>query len=301
MHSRNLHNAGYNFRQLVSALPSLSKYVKRNPNGRQTIDFSDPEAVKILNAALLKQHYDIAYWDIPAGYLCPPIPGRADYIHHVADLLNEPNSISKQQSIVGLDIGTGANLIYPIIGSQQYGWQFIASDIDKTAIQSANQIQRANARLGNTIAIRQQSNPAHLFKGVIQPDEQVTFTMCNPPFHTSEKAALAGTQKKNLNLQRNRSKPKAKPLKQKGDKSHLNFAGQANELWCSGGEVGFIKRMVLESDSFQNQVTWFTTLVSKKDSLRPIYKALEQVNVAEVRTVNMEQGSKISRFVAWRY
>ena len=102
-------------------------------------------------------------------------------------------------------------------------------------------------------------------------------------------------------MQRNRSKQKAKPLKQKGDKSHLNFAGQANELWCSGGEVGFIKRMVLESDSFQNQVTWFTTLVSKKDSLRPIYKALEQVNVAEVRTVNMEQGSKISRFVAWRY
>ena len=301
MHSRNLHSDGYNFKQLVSSLPSLSKYIIANPNGRQTIDFSNPEAVICLNTALLKEYYNIAWWKIPSGYLCPPIPGRADYIHHLADLINESNAISKQSPTLALDIGTGANLIYPIIGSQQYDWQFIASDVDKIAIKSAQQIQAANPRLGNNLAIRHQVNPTHLFEGIIKPEEQITFTMCNPPFHTDAKAALAGTQKKNLNLHRHKSKRQGKAQKLSSNKDHLNFSGKANELWCVGGEVGFIQRMIIESVKYQKQVIWFTTLVSKKHSLPPIYKTLTQVNAAEVKTINMSQGSKISRFIAWRY
>jgi 23S rRNA (adenine1618-N6)-methyltransferase len=64
--------------------------VSINEHSIETIDFSDPEAVKSLNQALL-----ISYYDIQMGYshyLCPPIPGRADYIHYIADLLAESNN-----------------------------------------------------------------------------------------------------------------------------------------------------------------------------------------------------------------
>lgn len=301
MHPRNRHKNGYNFTKLTACCPALSGFVKRNPSGRQTIDFSDPNGVKMLNMALLMLHYKINHWDIPAGYLCPPIPGRADYIHHLADLLGQTASLQGKEKIIGLDIGTGANLIYPIIGSQQYGWQFIASDIDKTAIQSANAIQKANPNLTKMINVRHQPAPSRLFHGIIQSDENISFTMCNPPFHTSAKAAQLGTQTKNNNLNRHRAKSQGAKKQNKSLSNHLNFAGKNNELWCPGGEVGFIKRMVQESVDYKHQVTWFTSLVSKKDSLKPLYKALEEVKATEVKTVNMEQGSKISRFIAWQY
>ncbi len=38
----------------------------------------------------------------------------------------------------------------------------------------------------------------------------------------------------------------------------LNFGGQQQELWCEGGEVAFIKKMIEESKGFAKQVMWFT-------------------------------------------
>ena len=81
MHSKNIHKGGYNFVTLIKSSPGLATFVIKNKfNQQPTIDFSNPDAVKALNSALLKSHYDINYWDIPKGYLCPPIPGRVDYI-----------------------------------------------------------------------------------------------------------------------------------------------------------------------------------------------------------------------------
>jgi hypothetical protein len=36
----------------------------------ETIDFSDPYAVKALNKSLLTSYYNIKNWDIPEFYLC---------------------------------------------------------------------------------------------------------------------------------------------------------------------------------------------------------------------------------------
>jgi hypothetical protein len=106
--------------------------VARNRYGTESIDFANPAAVKALNQALLKKFYDIAHWDIPPGYLCPPIPGRADYIHHVADLLAGEHEVAipRGPSVAVLDIGIGANCVYPIVGCHDYGWQFVGTDID---------------------------------------------------------------------------------------------------------------------------------------------------------------------------
>lgn len=78
-----------------------------------SVNFADPLAVKTLNKALLAHFYGVTHWDIPDGFLCPPVPGRADYVHHLADLLADDNGgvVPKQATV--LDIGTGANLIYP--------------------------------------------------------------------------------------------------------------------------------------------------------------------------------------------
>ncbi|MGB1269832.1 MAG: 23S rRNA (adenine(1618)-N(6))-methyltransferase RlmF [Flavobacteriaceae bacterium] len=284
MHPKNLHNNTYQFNDLIKSHNELSKHVFVNSYNTQTIDFSDQKAVLELNKALLKHHYNLTNWSIPNGYLCPPIPGRADYIHYIADLLTE-NNISTQ--IKGLDIGVGANCIYPILANRIYNWSMVGADIDEAAVASAHQNIKGTPDLENYIKIRHQKDNANIFKGIINKGEYYHFTMCNPPFHSSEKDAKKGTLKKLKNLGQDTT-------------FSLNFGGQSNELWCNGGEALFIKRMIKQSVDFKNQVTWFTCLVSKKDNLPKLYKQLNKLK-ASYKTIDMTQGQKHSRFIAWTF
>ncbi len=290
MHPRNKHQGRYDLIQLQLENPSLSRFVKLNPNDELTIDFSDPIAVKALNKTLLKSYYQIKEWDIPAQFLCPPIPGRADYIHYLADLL-----ISNDNKIKGLDIGVGANMIYPLIGIREYDWQFVGVDIDQTALKNAQKILDTNT-LSESVSLRLQSDRNNIFKGIIKEDDYFDFTMCNPPFHASLEDAKAGSRRKLNNLAKKANQPLTKSKNPK-----LNFGGQAAELYCDGGEIKFIKRMIEESVEFKNHCRWFTTLVSKASHLPSIYNALKNINVREIRTVEMAQGQKHSRFVAWSF
>lgn len=284
LHPRNLHREGYDFALLVQAHPALAPYVRPNAYGDDSIDFAHPQAVKTLNQALLKQYYGVAVWDIPKHYLCPPIPGRADYVHYLADLLAESGHT---QSVRLLDIGTGANLVYPLIAAQAYGWQCLGVDIDAKALRNAQQLIEAN-RLQPKISVRQQPNAAAIFKGVILPGEQWTLTMCNPPFHASAAEAQAGTQRKWRGL--GKRPPQA-----------LNFGGQANELVYDGGEAAFLNTMIHESKYFAQQCVWFTTLVSKASNLPLVMRELKKVRAVRVKMVEMAQGQKQSRFVAWTF
>jgi 23S rRNA (adenine1618-N6)-methyltransferase len=240
----------------------------------------------------LSHFYHIAHWDIPEGYLCPPIPGRADYIHYSADLLASSNNhaIPKGNKIKVLDVGIGANCVYPIIGHQEYGWSFIGSEIDPIAIKSANNIININPSLKTAIEVRQQAAKKSVFKGVIHREERFDLSICNPPFHASADAALAGSQRKVRNLG---NKNYVKPT--------LNFGGQASELWTDGGEVGFISKMIEESLLYGQQCLWFTTLVSKSENLPAIYAMLDRAGVVETRTNNMTTGNKVTRIVAWTF
>lgn len=141
LHPRNLHNQGYDFPALVKSHPAIAPHVKPNAHGDLSIDFADPLAVKTLNAALLNRYYNIVDWDIPEGALCPPIPGRADYIHYMADLLGLGTGLGpglEQLSIKLLDIGTGANGIYPLMACQIYGWQCVGSDINTQSLENGH-------------------------------------------------------------------------------------------------------------------------------------------------------------------
>lgn len=296
MHSKNQHRERYDFQALTTSCPDLSPFVAVNKYGDESINFFNPEAVKMLNKALLKHHYQIEHWDIPKNYLCPPIPGRADYIHYIADLLTAANhgKTPKYQNIKGLDIGVGANCVYPIIGCQTYQWSFIGSDIDAVAVKNAKKIVIENPMLNNKIEVRLQSNPKLIFQNIIQPKEHIDFTICNPPFHASAKEAQAGSRRKVNNL-------KGKKGSKKTGKPVLNFGGKNNELWCEGGEKKFIQNMIYESKAFANNCFWFTTLVSKASHLDGFHKALAKVNPTITKTIAMTQGNKISRFIAWTF
>ena len=294
LHPKNLHRSRYDFELLISNCPELKAFISINKHGIETVDFSNPLAVKTLNKALLQTYYDIQNWDIPKNYLCPPIPGRADYIHYLADLLAETNNgkIPEGNSVMGLDIGTGANLIYPILGNSIYNWSFVATDIYKTSIENASKIIEANPRLIDAVSLQQQTEPRFIFKNIIIPEDRFTFTMCNPPFHASAKEANKSTSRKVSNLN---------PKEKKNTNPVLNFGGQNAELWCNGGEIGFITQMIYESVKYASQVLWFTTLVSKKENLSSIYKTLKKVNAVSVKTIEMSQGQKNSRIVAWSF
>lgn len=294
LHPRNRHQGHYDFPALIKASPELGQFVISNPYGKPSIDFANPQAVKVFNRALLAQYYGIRHWDIPDGYLCPPIPGRADYLHNLADLLATDNAgqIPRGTAIQALDVGVGANAIYPLIGHCEYGWHFIGADIAPAALASARAIVQANSALQGAIELRQQSDAAHVFVGLLQADERIDLTLCNPPFHASAEDATRGSTRKWRNL--GKLDPKRKlPV--------LNFGGQAAELWCPGGEAAFLKRMASESAQVAEQVLWFSSLVSKGGNVELLQGWLARAGASEVRILGMSQGQKQSRLVAWTF
>lgn len=287
LHPRNRHHHRYDLATLCQVTPELAQFLTRTPAGEQSVDFANPLAVKALNKALLAYFYQVANWDIPEGFLCPPVPGRADYIHHLADLLGETTGAIPADASV-LDVGTGANCIYPLIGVHEYGWRFTGSEVHAQALASAQAIISGNPGLTRSIRLRRQKDPAAIFNGIIHKNEQYDATLCNPPFHDSAASARAGSERKRRNLGQDKN-------------DALNFGGQQQELWCEGGEVAFIKTMIAESQAFGRQVMWFTTLVSRGENLPPLYRALTDVGAVKVVKKEMAQGQKQSRVIAWTF
>lgn len=301
LHARNIHRQGYDFPALISSYPPLATYVQPNAYGNLSIEFANPLAVKALNAALLKHYYKIDAWDIPDGALCPPIPGRVDYIHYVAELLGVAEPASQPQpNIKLLDIGTGANGIYPLLACQVYGWDCVGSDINAQSLANVASILAKNSQLKGAFQLRLQQDKNHIFAGIIQPNEFFDVSLCNPPFHASPEEALKSSQLKLNNLARNRGE--LAPNNNSNNKAaRLNFGGLEAELWCNGGERLFLKKLIKESQTFSTQCRWFTSLVSKIDNVKPAIKLIRKLGALEVREINMQQGNKTTRFLAWTF
>lgn len=287
MHPRNKHHQPYDFAALCVAVPALTAFVRDNGYGLLSIDFANPAAVRTLNQALLKQLYSVEHWQLPDGFLCPAVPGRVDYLHYLADLLAllNKNKTPTGSKVQLLDTGCGANLIYPLLAQAEYGWKVTASELDREAVAAAQLLINQN-QLQHKIALRQQQNPAHIFHGIIQPDDLFDLTLCNPPFHSSAEQAQAGSERKARNL---------------GQKSaELNFAGRSHELWCDGGEASFIRLMIEESQSYAQQVLWFSSLVSKQENVPALQQQLNKLG-AQHQLLEMQQGNKQSRILVWSF
>jgi len=281
LHPNNIHNKGYDFNELLNKNPTLKEFVFKNEYENLTIDFSDPKAVKALNSSLLLTHYNINHWNFPDENLCPPIPGRVDYIHHLADLI----SSEEKENIKILDIGTGANCIYPLLGTSIYNWNFVATDIDIDSLDYAQDIIDDN-KLTDKIELRQQLDEMHILKGIIEDSDSFTATMCNPPFYKSASEAQGANRRKTRNL---------------GNNSVRNFAGNNNELWYVGGEKAFLHTYLYESSKFPKASKWFTSLVSKKENVESLQDSGKKLGVTEFKIIPLEQGNKVTRIVCWRF
>ena len=292
LHPRNPHRGRYDLDRLITACPELQNFVHVNAYRDRSVDFFDPQAVLALNKALILQHYGLEHWGIPTDYLCPPIPGRADYIHHMADVLAAGNEglIPKGSRIRCLDIGVGASCVYPIIGRREYGWSFICSDIDTIALDSAKKIVATNPLLTDYVHCRLQTRPGDFIHGILRKGELVDLVICNPPFHASAEEARSSSIRKLSNL---KGKKVGKPV--------LNFGGQSNELWTEGGEKRFILDLIEESKQFAKSCYCYSTLVSKENNVRYIVKALAKAKVKEYKVIPLGQGNKVSRIVTWTF
>ncbi len=292
LHQRNKNRERYDLGALITAEPDLSNHITPNKFGDDSVDFANPVAVKLLNKALLNYYYGVKNWDFPEDNLCPPIPGRADYLHYLADLLGQSNfgEIPLGDKIKGLDVGVGANCIYPIIGVTEYGWSFVGSDINESSVESAKNIVQSNSVLEGKVECVLQENSENSFTGILSEDSKFDFTMCNPPFHSSTEEAQKSSRRKVKNL-----------TGKKVAKAELNFAGVDNELTYEGGEHAFIHSMIKESAEFSKNCYWFTTLVSKKSNLKGIYKALNDLEVGQIKTIPIGTGNKNSRIIAWSF
>jgi 23S rRNA (adenine1618-N6)-methyltransferase len=282
LHPRNKHKDGYNFDVLIKENKALEAYVTENKYGNTSIDFSDPKAVKELNRSLLQVHYGITEWNFSDENLCPPIPGRVDYIHHLSDLLTS-SGITKDIKV--LDIGTGATCIYPLLGAKEYDWNFVAIDIDLDALDSAQDIIDDNG-LDSKIELRQQFDEANILTGIIEDGDSFSVSMCNPPFYKSEAEAKGANYRKSRNL---------------GNNAVRNFAGNNNELWYPGGEKAFLHNYLYQSSLYKEVSVWFTSLVSKKENIESLQKSAEKLKAKDFKVIPMHQGNKVTRIVAWQF
>ena len=279
LHPKNIFKNGYNFDELSVQNPELKQFVAKNEFGALTIDFSKPEAVRELNKALICSLDKISNWNFPKENLCPPIPGRLDYIHYLADLL------SFKEEVKILDIGTGATCIYPLLGVSIYDWSFVATDIDLDSLDTAQDIIDDN-KLTEKIELRQQFKEENILKGIIVDGDSFAAVMCNPPFYKSAEEAQGANGRKSKNL---------------GNNAVRNFAGNNNELWYIGGEKAFLHNYLYESSLFKTTSKWFTSLVSKKENVKSLEKSSKKLGAAEFKVIPMHQGNKVTRIVAWRF
>ncbi len=278
LHPNNKHRKGYDFELLILKNRRLNAYLFENKFKVRSIDFSNPKAVKELNRSLLRLHYNIHFWDFPDENLCPPIPGRVDYIHYLADLKND-------KEIKVLDIGTGATCIYPLLGKAECDWTFIGTDVDSDSLVSAQKIIDKND-LNDSIELRYQADKQQILKGILKEGDSFTFTMCNPPFFKSEAEAKGANARKSRNL---------------GNSTVRNFSGNNSELWYEGGEKAFLHNYLYESSLFSEVSEWFTSLVSKKENVESLEKSAKKLGAKTFKVIPMHQGNKITRIVAWQF
>ncbi|EHA17356.1 23S rRNA mA1618 methyltransferase [Halomonas sp. HAL1] len=202
----------------------------------------------------------------------------------------------EKPSIKLLDIGTGANGIYPLLACQIYGWQCVGSDINAQSLENVATIIANNPTLKDRFTLRTQHDKNHIFEGIIQPEEFFDVSVCNPPFHASLDEALKGSQLKRNNLARNRGEQKANTKS-----PTLNFGGMGAELWCKGGEQLFLKKLIRESQVYSTQCRWFSSLVSKADNIKPAKKLISKLGAVDSREIEMKQGNKVTRILAWTF
>ncbi len=278
MHPRNPYRGkDPNHEELARQYPELKQYLRpamRKGDRPALALTTNPAAAIAYNGALLKRDFGIQ-WTIPVGRLCPPIASRINYILWLQDLikLNRPTGGGVER-VLGIDIGTGANVIYPLLGTAMDSkWNFIATDVDETALSLAKKNLDANPQLQERIKLTRVTSDARVQAALPPGDSSVDFCMCNPPFFESA-----------LDV---RVRPDGRT------------AGTRSELVCQGGELGFVSGIVRESATLRGKVRWYTSMFGKKASVKAILKLLRESGFTNIVTTEFLQGRTTRWGIAW--
>ena len=248
-----------------------------------TIDWRDPAALRALTQTLLLHDFGLR-WDIPANRLCPTVTNRLNYIHWIEDLLEvgkntKISSDSRSASVWGLDVGTGASCIYPLLGCKLHkDWKFWCTEIDSESIASAQRNVLRN-QLQDRIHCVRAKERSDIFDPIFSQESApplFSFSMCNPPFF-EEGHNLPST-------------------------TATGQSAQPTETHARGGEVAFVLRMYEESAKFPLRTVWYTTMFGKKSNFRRFLRILtRQGGPRRVEKSTLVQGRLRRWVVAWSF
>ncbi|KAK1723627.1 hypothetical protein CaCOL14_007220 [Colletotrichum acutatum] len=274
------------YRNLYSTEPDFGKLGRQDPLfgamlKRGNLDFNDPSAVMQLTKTLLKADFGLNI-ELPDDRLCPPVPNRHNYLLWLKTLLDSTTYGVPDQKVLGLDIGTGASCIYPLLGCTQRKWSFFATDIDSKSLQFAQRnVELNNLQSRISVIARVPQDPIMPLADL--GIESLTFVMTNPPFYTSEDDLLNSAKQK--------SRP---PL--------TACTGAPVEMVTDGGEVKFVSRILEESLFLRERVQWYTSMFGKQSSLEEFIAILKEKNINNYAVTEFVQGNKTRRWaVAWSF
>lgn len=286
----NVEDAPISFEKLAETHPELLKYLKTNAStGTSHFNFMSEESVRLYNQALLHDWFGIKI-ELPPNHLCPTALSRTRYIRWIAELLKHCCGEEK----VGIDIGTGASCVYPLIGHAIFGWKFLASDIDEDSMNwAAKNVELNGWSKSITIARAKRSNDDKaeskdfkILDGLLDLEDvrnvnggpsysKAHFTMCNPPYFDSPE--------------------------EKFQRDDTVCVATDGELATAGGEEEFVRQMVRESAEIGVRVSWFTTLLGKKSSLKPLLRYIQTFDVTDVQHTTFVQGKNSRWAIAWTF
>lgn len=279
MHPRNIYKSPPNFKQLALDFPEFQKFVQQDFTGKVSLDFKNLESLRALSCVLLKKDFNLDV-HIPLNKLIPTIPLRLNYILWIEDLLQL--FADKGKTIQGIDVGTGASCVYPLLGAKKNSWRFVATELDSESVAVATENVKRN-NLEHLISIVHVQNE-NLIMNVVG-DGKFDFCMCNPPFFSSPKELHPFFKART----RNRPHPKNA------------FCATENEVVSKGGEVEFIAKLIHESKMLGNKVAIYTTMIGHKSSIAPLKKLLRELEVYSFKESEFCQGNTTRWGLAWTF
>ncbi|XP_028276451.1 RNA N(6)-adenosine-methyltransferase mettl16 isoform X2 [Parambassis ranga] len=279
MHPRNRYkDRPPDFAYLASKYPDFQQHVHTNLTGRPILNFKEPEAVRALTCTLLKEDFGLTI-EIPLERLIPTVPLRLNYIHWVEDLID-----GQKKPRRGIDIGTGASCIYPLLGATMNGWYFLATEVDDICFDYATKNVEQN-NLSDLVKVVKVPQKTLLMDALKEETEIVyDFCMCNPPFFANQLEA------KGVNSRNSRRPPP----------SSVNTGG-VTEIMAEGGELEFVKRIIHDSLQLKKRLRWYSCMLGKKCSLTPLKEELRKQGVPKVTHTEFCQGRTMRWALAWSF
>ncbi|XP_063826070.1 U6 small nuclear RNA (adenine-(43)-N(6))-methyltransferase [Ostrinia nubilalis] len=277
MHPRNIYKTPPDFADLAKRFPAFSSISKMDITGKVTIDFKDPHSLRILTKCLLKSDFGLDI-EIPEDRLVPTLPLRLNYILWIEDLLL---AIGKKENVWGIDIGTGACAIYPVLAATKNKWNMIGTETDAESFKKAQEnIDKNN--LSNFIKLSKNTTSSVVqYLLDIETDQRFDFCMCNPPFYSSIQELCESRN------------PSRQPPKN-------GFTGSPQELVTEGGELEFCRKLIEESKIYKDRILFFTTMIGHKYNLKELLHDLTSEGIKYTHT-EFCQGRVTRWGLAWTY